>query len=142
MHVRTVVIDGKKKCTKCGLLLALNFFSKEATNTTGRRSACRECEKNYKLKLRYNLSDKELDNFLLQSECEICNISFSSYGSGHNRHKCLDHDHETGEARGILCNACNSALGYFQDKPEIIMKAVKYLQNNGSAWRAEDINST
>jgi hypothetical protein len=41
----------------------------------------------------------------------------------------VDHDHETGAIRGILCIDCNRALGMFRDDPRLLRKAAKYLEN-------------
>lgn len=42
---------------------------------------------------------------------------------------CIDHDHRTGEIRGILCAACNKAIGFFRDSPESMRAAADYVQN-------------
>ncbi len=42
---------------------------------------------------------------------------------------CVDHDHKTGEIRGLLCDSCNNGLGRFKDNPEILASALSYLQN-------------
>lgn len=39
----------------------------------------------------------------------------------------IDHCHVTGSVRGILCRRCNSALGLFEESPEILERAVEYL---------------
>lgn len=39
----------------------------------------------------------------------------------------IDHDHETGKVRGLLCSTCNTALGLFKDNITIIRNAVNYL---------------
>ena len=43
----------------------------------------------------------------------------------------VDHDHETGKVRGLLCFSCNRILGASQDNPEILKILIEYLQRNG-----------
>jgi hypothetical protein len=43
----------------------------------------------------------------------------------------LDHDHDTGKLRGLLCGTCNKALGGFRDDPAILESAMKYLARHG-----------
>ena len=40
----------------------------------------------------------------------------------------VDHNHETGENRGLLCTACNVALGNFKDNIEFLEEAIRYLK--------------
>ena len=40
----------------------------------------------------------------------------------------LDHDHDTGEFRGHICNTCNSGLGFLNDDLSRLKNAVKYLE--------------
>lgn len=39
----------------------------------------------------------------------------------------VDHDHDSGQVRGLLCSPCNTALGLLQDDPEVLTAATSYL---------------
>ena len=52
-------------------------------------------------------------------------------------HLAVDHSHKTGKIRGLLCHACNVALGLFKDSPETLYRAAEYLQQ---ADEEKDIN--
>lgn len=45
---------------------------------------------------------------------------------------CIDHDHDTGQVRGLLCRACNTCIGQALDDPERLRSAAAYIE----AWRA------
>ena len=40
----------------------------------------------------------------------------------------VDHNHKTGEVRGLLCSNCNAAIGYFADDLSVLEKAILYLK--------------
>lgn len=40
----------------------------------------------------------------------------------------IDHCHKTGRFRGLLCFACNRAIGYFRDDPDLLRRAANYVQ--------------
>jgi hypothetical protein len=54
--------------------------------------------------------DKLYDYYLNCKNCEECNVKLTSGRCGAN-HKCLDHDHKTGEFRNVLCHTCNLKRG-------------------------------
>ena len=47
------------------------------------------------------------DVYMNTHHCEACGCEFGEFGDGTLSCKCLDHDHETGEIRNILCSDCN-----------------------------------
>jgi hypothetical protein len=56
--------------------------------------------------------------------CGICNREFDSLDD-----MVVDHDHETGETRGLLCSRCNQGLGFFLDDIMFLSAAISYLEN-------------
>ena len=64
--------------------------------------------------------DKMLNN--QNGVCAICGkVNLT------RRRLAVDHNHKTGKVRGLLCGKCNKAIGLFEDNPEILGKAIKYL---------------
>lgn len=53
--------------------------------------------------------------------CVICGIP-------HKRKLCVDHCHETGKIRGLLCNDCNVGLSRFKELPVLLRSAAVYLE--------------
>lgn len=60
--------------------------------------------------------------------CAICQIEYPRDKRNRRLPLNVDHDHETGEVRGLLCGTCNSGLGMFQDKLERFDSAKRYLR--------------
>ena len=50
--------------------------------------------------------------------------------SNQDRNLAVDHDHNTGNVRRLLCGPCNQALGLFKDNPEVMMRAAQYVQTD------------
>jgi hypothetical protein len=81
--------------------------------------------KGYDRKRIYGIGPVEYAEMLVQQNgvCAICK------GVNPNgRELSLDHDHNTGKARGILCNRCNLALGKVKDDPEVLWAMIQYLE--------------
>lgn len=80
------------------------------------------------LSSRYGLKPADFDRMLTEQggACSICSVNLD--GSGYERNAPnVDHDHETGQVRALLCRPCNIALGHLRDDPEIVRSALDYL---------------
>lgn len=74
----------------------------------------------------FTLPDYEAMLAAQGGRCAICGTDKGNY-RGHRLH--VDHCHETGIVRGLLCNRCNSAIGYLDDNPRRLRRAAAYLES-------------
>lgn len=151
------VVAMNKTCNRCLLVLPVASFYRNHKAADGRQSSCIDCKKQYNQdnteaiaerqlsyqrrlrgarphpiripgvtrqrlrKLRkYGLTLGDFEWLLISqgSRCAIC----------HQRCElCIDHDHATGEVRGLLCYQCNGGLGMFRDDPRRLASAIDYL---------------
>jgi hypothetical protein len=76
---------------------------------------------------RYGMTVDEM-NERLEEAGDICPICHAAYGTETTK-KCIDHCHETGEIRGIICNKCNIAAGMLQDDVQAVKRLAEYLES-------------
>jgi|SRR4051794_26353060 hypothetical protein len=81
------------------------------------------------LKRKYGLTPEQYDEMLRgqRGGCAICGRSPGEFPLH------VDHDHATGEIRGLLCVGCNNGLGLFDESEELFNAAVTYLQQRSRA---------
>ena len=137
----------RKRCTKCGEVKPISEFSKRYDYPDRTLSACKDCERirkrdyarkrfkdpglrravSFRQKLwTYGITATEYESLLKESggECAICQRPFGGEAPR------IDHCHTTGKIRGLLCHNCNAALGLFKDSPEVLSRAVEYLNDS------------
>lgn len=71
---------------------------------------------------------------LQDNRCAICGEKETRgqqriWGETNERLLCVDHNHETGKVRGLLCSKCNSMLGFGKDDPDILQRGIEYIIN-------------
>tara|TARA_E500000331_G_C16731395_1_gene486828 strand:- start:41 stop:475 length:435 start_codon:yes stop_codon:yes gene_type:complete len=141
-----------KICKNCGIEKDLDKFKtvyrrykrKRDGGTSvyeNKRNWCRKCEherlkvwrkdnptkmKEHSLRKKYGINMNEYGQLLKEQnyECAICK-SLEPKGKGAFH---VDHCHETGRVRGLLCHNCNAGIGFLQDNPTILSKAIDYLK--------------
>lgn len=101
-----------------------------------RMIASRVKNKSNELK-RVRASSKERSELLIKAgnKCEICGTSASGYdcsvtGIESTKKLAVDHCHQSGKLRGILCLSCNVALGHLKDDISLLEAAIVYLNKN------------
>lgn len=95
--------------------------------TAGPKRIRRHREEMWHLK-RYGLT-KEQYLEMLAAQGGGCAICGSTNGSNKNpKVLCVDHCHDSGKVRGLLCDACNRGIGCLKDDPGIVRKALLYLE--------------
>lgn len=137
----------RKRCGDCKKLLPVSSFAKNKDSKDGLSWRCKPCHVAYvrrhreknpdyyrKVQLRYKfgITPEEYDALLARQDgaCAICGQEETALGR-HGEVKLLsvDHNHETGEVRGLLCQRCNIGLGHFLTSENLIAAAAYLVQN-------------
>lgn len=84
---------------------------------------------NYRRMYGITIDDYERMLRAQNGQCAICG---SSNPGGGYKNFAVDHNHTTGEVRGLLCTRCNRGLGLFKDDPVLTQLATNYLQSHGA----------
>ncbi|MDT0381443.1 endonuclease VII domain-containing protein [Streptomyces sp. DSM 42041] len=127
-----------KVCSVCQEDKARSAFSPDGRRRDGLYSACRSCRASTQrearqqqdnrtrqglhFKSRYGITIQDYDRMFAEQDgkCAACGDT-----PQHRLH--VDHDHDTGAVRGLLCAFCNKGLGCFQDDPNRLLGAAAYL---------------
>ena len=148
------VMPTTKMCTVCKVAKPFEDFydgykavkQRDATNRRYPHSRCKDCDharvkvyiKNNRAKVtkqqmvrhrerEYGLTEEQYNNMILSQNnlCAICSQPST-------RTLNIDHNHETGKVRGLLCTNCNLGIGNFQDSLIYLQNAVNYLNHHAA----------
>ncbi len=135
-----------KTCTVCKEDKSLDNFYNYKAKADGKSYRCKSCDdlarkrwrydnpersklsaRSRQIKHKYGLTLDDYESLLKQQDycCAICECSTDSprvQGS-----MAVDHCHNTGKIRGLLCNQCNRAIGMLDDSPTLLKKSYRYL---------------
>ena len=75
----------------------------------------------------YGLTLEDYDAMIVEQNgvCAVCKMPEED---PRRKHLCVDHDHETGKVRALLCNRCNRGMGIWRDNIHLLEQAVLYLK--------------
>jgi len=128
-----------KQCSCCHEFKPFDEFSKRKQSKDGLNVWCKDCVSVYNHKrvvakrvkkahrqshrrIAYNLEPEMFARLEeeQQGRCAICDKEEKLM---------VDHDHDTGEVRGLLCRKCNTGLGFFGDDVTLLLKAADFLRS-------------
>lgn len=98
-----------------------------AYNKRRRRPAgYKEAKEARRILLAYGITQEQYDEMVTRQKgvCAVCGHADAK------RALSVDHDHETGRVRGLLCSGCNAAIGRLGDNVAGLRRALAYLEEN------------
>lgn len=142
-NVNVAPADGLWTCTRCRETKALSEFGKRRSGRP--LSICKACtriyasdwikshpekqhrQRTYNLRTKFGLTPEQVEAMVEAQGggCAGCRRPLRT-----NKDKHVDHDHETGRVRGILCQPCNMALGLLHDNAETLARLAAYLERS------------
>jgi hypothetical protein len=139
----------KKTCKTCGEEKSLELFSKGKKYVNGYRPHCIECRRKYEIESYYKHKHKKPYDYkedkdrklkaaygigyaeyltMLEAQNGCCAICGTNDTGGRKAFH-VDHCHNTGKVRGLLCGNCNSGIGNLRDDIELLKRAIQYLES-------------
>jgi hypothetical protein len=143
------LISGMRNCVGCRKRFPLTKFDKHPASANGRYRKCMECRnlvrriryyrpenrerffeqrRKGRLKARYGISVEQYNKMTKEQNglCAICKNECPKYGEVLS----VDHCHETGRVRALLCDPCNRLLACARDSEEVLKSAIEYLEKH------------
>lgn len=112
----------------CGTCLNVDARKRAREAKYYKKPKHREYSREWRLKRYYNLSTSEYED-ILKRQNGVCAICKEESSSDNSNYLVVDHSHDSGKVRGLLCDRCNRAIGSLRDNPIILQNAISYLTN-------------
>lgn len=117
---------GDKWCYKCKEWFPIEDYGNDKSRIDGKSAICKMCRSIAGRASKLGITFWQAKYILNRKACDICGVK-------KDFHKMyIDHCHKTNKVRGLLCVACNSAIGQLKDSPELLKKAIDYIKAAGS----------
>lgn len=115
-----------RKCYTCKIDKPLEEFFKTKKEKSGYAFQCKDCKRNENMFYRYGITREQYNLMLVKQNfsCAIC----ETYQSDLPKALSIDHCHESGVVRGLLCSKCNHAIGLLGDKIKYLYRFIDYLK--------------
>ena len=122
-HVRHInrVVDGAKACGMCREIKPISEYGKKLSGIAWQ---CLDCRRITSSMFAYGLTRDEVLALRSVSHCQACGSDIDSSTRYHH----IDHCHDSGRVRGVLCHGCNTALGLTNDSPETLRALADYIE--------------
>ena len=128
--------DGFRWCPACERPVPHEEYVRNARTASGFGSRCRACDSVANSEAyfyrRYRLTKQQIARIRAaqNDRCAIC-------GDASPQH--LDHDHDSGGTRQLLCQRCNQGLGLFRDAPALLRAAADYVEEHRRRQRLQSM---
>lgn len=123
-----------KKCRKCKQEKKSSDFHSIKAYRDGLHSWCKNCYsesiRNCYLVRTYGITSEQYEVMFdaQNGKCAIClKEEDTLLSSGKNKSFAVDHNHKTGQIRGLLCENCNRAIGLLKEDTELLTRAIQYI---------------
>lgn len=144
-----------KKCSRCQVEKEKKLFYSNKAAPDGLCNWCAECKREHSKTHEYNLKRKifylnsmeaqnkrkdhnlkkkyditlDIYNEMLKKQNSCCKLCRISIEKSPKKILCVDHDHKTGQIRGLLCHNCNRALGLMKDSSVVLRSGADYIDS-------------
>jgi hypothetical protein len=134
-----------KTCCRCKTEFPLSKFVKDKNRKDGLYPVCKDCSKiyaryhratypeksqGYTRKYKYGITNEDYDK-KINEQGNACAICQTKTPGGNKESFFIDHDHQTGKVRGLLCRSCNLMIGHARDETQLLAMAIDYLVHWG-----------